>query len=259
MRTWRIGQTRVVINSDISRAVAGERHYDPLYLRYLGRGSDAARELTADELKARAVQGDVAAQIGWAHKLLDGRDVPRDLGAAYRWFSIAAGRGDADALNMVGRCHENGWSVPADPHEAARWYRQSADKGHAWAAFNLGCLLAQGRGIPADPALALAYLVRAARGGNAKAMNMIGRYREQTGGGEPKAVRSAGLWFRWAAEGGCFRGQFHHGRSLAEAGRIEEGRGWILKSLAGAPDDYRREAMAVLRAHPLSELRALSS
>lgn len=258
MRTWRIGRTRVVINSDISRAAAGERHYDPLYLRYVGGGPEDAPELSADELRMRAVQGDVAAQMGWAHKLLDGRDVPRDLDAAYRWFSIAAGQGHADALNMVGRCHENGWSVPADPREAASWYRQSADKGHAWAAFNLGCLLAQGRGIPADPALALTYLVRGARGGNAKAMNMIGRYREQTGA-DPKAVRSAGLWFRWAAERGCFRGQFHHGRSLAEAGRIEEGKVWILKSLAGAPDDYRREALAVLQAHPLSDLRALSS
>lgn len=256
MRSWRIGRTRFVINSDISRAAAGEQHYDPLYVRFVDQGQGGARELGADELRKKAVEGDVAAQIGWAHKLLDGRDVTRDLGAAYRWFTIAAGQGDADALNMVGRCHENGWSVPVDPGEAALWYRQAADKGHAWAAFNLGCLLAQGRGVPADPALGLTYLVRAARGGNAKAMNMIGRYREQTGSGA-KAVRSAGLWFRWAAERGCFRGQFHHGRLLAEAGRIEDGKAWILRSFAEAPEDYCREALRALERHPLAALREI--
>lgn len=256
MRSWRVGRTRFIINSDISRAAAGEQHYDPLYVRFIDRGQSHEQELTAEELRSRAVAGDAEAQVGWAHKLLDGRDVPRDLAAAYRWFSIAASQGHADALNMVGRCHENGWSVPPDPREAAGWYRQAADKGHAWAAFNLGCLLAQGRGVPADPALALTYLVRAARSGNAKAMNMIGRYREQTGAGA-KAVRSAGLWFRWAAERGCFRGQFHHGRSLAEAGRVEEGKVWILRSFAEAPEDYRREALAILKQHPLAALREI--
>ena len=257
MRSWRVGQTRFVINSDISRAAAGDAHYEPLYVRVVGPERPEEREPTAEDLRARAVRGDVEAQIGWAHKLLDGRDVPRDLAAAYRWFSIAAGHGNADALNMVGRCHENGWHVGADTREAARWYRQAADKGHAWGAFNLGCLLAQGRGVAADPKAALSYLVQAARGGNAKAMNMIGRYREQTSGGANPA-RSAALWFRWAAERGCFRGQFHHGRRLAEAGRIEEGKAWILRSLADAPEDYRSEALAVLRDHPLPALRDLS-
>lgn len=257
MRSWRVGQTRFVINSDISRAAAGEAHYDPLYVRVIGAPQAEVRRPSADELRTRAVQGDVDAQIGWAHALLDGRDVPRDLAAAYRWFSIAAGQGNADALNMVGRCHENGWHVPADAREAALWYGQAADKGHAWGAFNLGCLLAQGRGVPADPKAALTYLVRSARGGNAKAMNMIGRYREQTSAGA-KAARSAALWFRWAAERGCFRGQFHHGRSLAEGGRIEEARAWILRSLADAPEDYRQEALAVLRDHALEALRDLS-
>lgn len=258
MRSWRIGQKRFVINSDISRAAAGERHYDPLYVRFVGQqGQEAAPAPTAEELRARAVQGDVEAQIAWGHKLLDGREVPRDLGGAYRWFRIAAGQGHPDALNMVGRCFENGWSVAPDLREAAIWYRQAADKGHAWGAFNLGCLLAQGRGVPVDAALGLTYLVRAARGGNASAMNMIGRYREQMGNG-PKGSRSAALWFRWAAERGCFRGQFHHGRALAEAGKIEDGKAWILKSLTDATDDYRRAALTVLKEHPLAALREIA-
>lgn len=257
MGSGRAARTRIIINRDIARAVAEQPSYDTLYVRFLDRGPASEPKPTAEELRRRAVQGDVAAQIGWAHKLLEGRDVPRDLAAAYRWFRIAARSGNPDALNMVGRCYELGWSVPPDPREAAEWYRRAADKGHAWGAFNLGCLLAQGRGVPVDPAGALTLLVRSARGGNAKAMNMIGRYREQTGA-TPKATRSAGLWYRWAAKGGCFRGQFHHGRLLAEAGRVEDGEVWIRRSLAEAPEDYRREALDALRHHPLSELRDIA-
>lgn len=257
MRSDRAARTRIIINRDIARTVAEEPQYDVLYVRFWDAGQAGERELTAEELRLRAVQGDAEAQIGWAHKLLDGSDVPRDLAAAYRWFRIAAGSGHADAFNMMGRCYELGWSVEPDAREAAEWYRKASDKGHAWGAFNLGCLLAQGRGVPADPAAALTQLVRAARGGNAKAMNMIGRYREQTRQG-PRGIRSGGLWYRWAAERGCFRGQFHHGRSLAEAGRADEGRTWIERALAGAPEDYRREALEVLKTHPLSALRDLA-
>lgn len=257
MGTSRSGRTRIIINRDIARTVAEEPQYDPLYVRILDTREAGARELTAEELKVRAVQGDVEAQIGWAHKLLDGRDVPRDLAAAYRWFRIAAGSGHADAFNMLGRCYELGWSVAPDPREASEWYRRASDKGHAWGAFNLGCLLAQGRGVPADPAAALTQLVRAARRGNAKAMNMIGRYREQTRQG-PRSSRSARLWYRWAAEGGCFRGQFHHGRSLAEAGHVAEAETWIKRALAEAPKEYRNEAMEVLRAHPFPALREMT-
>ncbi|WP_051388509.1 tetratricopeptide repeat protein [Hyphomicrobium nitrativorans] len=257
MRSDRAARTRIIIHRDIARTVAEEPQYDVLYVRFWDPGQAGERELTAEELRVRAVQGDVEAQIGWGHKLLDGADVPRDLAAAYRWFRLAAGAGHADAFNMMGRCYELGWSVEPDAREAAEWYRKASDKGHAWGAFNLGCLLAQGRGVPVDPAAALTQLVRAARRGNASAMNMIGRYREQTREGA-RAARSAGLWYRWAAEGGCFRGQFHHGRSLAEAGQAEEGRTWIERALAGAPDDYRRDAVAVLRTHPLAVLRELA-
>ncbi len=257
MRSDRAARTRIIINRDIARTVAEEPQYDVLYVRFWDAGQAGERELTAEELRLRAVQGDAEAQIGWAHKLLDGSDVPRDLAAAYRWFRIAAGSGHADAFNMMGRCYELGWSVEPDAREAAEWYRKASDKGHAWGAFNLGCLLAQGRGVPADPAAALTQLVRAARGGNAKAMNMIGRYREQTRKG-PRGIRSAGLWYRWAAERGCFRGQFHHGRSLAEAGRADEARTWIARALAAASEDYRREALEVLQAHPLPALRDLA-
>ena len=105
---------------------------------------------------------------------------------------------------------------------------------------------------------ALTLLVRAARQGNPKAMNMLGRYREGSSVAR-RRERSAALWYRWAAERGCFRGQFHHGRYLVSAGRVGDGMHWFRASLAHAPDEFRREALAVLRTHAHPELRALAS
>ncbi len=44
-------------------------------------------------------------QVAWGMKLLQGDGVPRDADAAARWFNMAALRGHADALNMLGRCY----------------------------------------------------------------------------------------------------------------------------------------------------------
>lgn len=251
--------TDIRIEDDFELAVAEGLAFRTLYVRVLDREQPTpAPEVSADELRRRALEGDVDAQIGWARRLLHGAGVERDPEAAVRWFRLAARSGDAEALNMVGRCYEIGWGVSADPAEAAAWYARAADKGHAWGEFNLASLYAQGHGVPYDEGKALSLLVRSARRGNPKAMNMLGRYREASSTPR-KRDRSAALWYRWAAERGCFRGQFHHGRYLVAAGRIADGIPWFRASLTHAPADFRREALAMLRAHARPELRELAA
>lgn len=248
----------VRIEDDFELAVAEGLTFRTLYVRVLPSQQASPSDVESCELRNRAVAGSVDAQIGWAHRLLHGEGVARDPEAAFRWYRIAARDGDPDALNMVGRCHELGWGVAPDAREAAIWYRRAADKGHAWGEFNLASLYAQGRGVPADEKEALTLLVRSARRGNPKAMNMIGRFREQSS--RPRwRERSAAQWYRWAAERGCFRGQFHHGRYLVAEGRISDGIRWCHTSLAHAPADFRREALAALRTHAHPELRKLAA
>jgi TPR repeat protein len=145
-----------------------------------------------------------------------------------------------------------------DPEEAVRWFRPAAEKGHPWARYNLGKLLARGHAGNTDPRRALALLVSAARSGVPKAMNMLGRVRDEGVVGPPRK-KSAALWYRWAAERGCFRGQFHHGRFLVAEGRTSDGIRWVRTSLAQAPQDFRRDALAILKTHPSPELRALAT
>lgn len=250
------------IQKGFSLAVAEGSKYQTLYVRVVGNSDPRPpAEISPEEVRDRAVAGSVEAQIGWGHRLLEGHGVERDPAAALLWFERAACSGDAEALNMVGRCYERGWGVAQDFAEAARWFRQAVEKKHAWAAFNLGCLLAEGRGVPRDIASALALFVRAARCGNVKAMNVLGCWRasEQTGRGDTaKMARSAALWFRWAAEGGCVRGQFHYGCHLVTAGRIDDGLRWLRTSYAHAPEPYRLEVLEVLRHHPLPVLRGIT-
>lgn len=249
--------TDIRIEDDFELAVAEGTAFRTLYVRVLEEGA-CDPEIPADELRRRAVEGAVEAQIGWALSLLNGHGVARDPEAAVRWFRLAARDGDADALNMLGRCYELGQGVAADLAEAAGWYRRAADKGHAWGEFNLASLYAKGSGVPYDEAKALGLLVRSARRGNPKAMNMLGRFREASAVSR-RSQRSAALWYRWAAERGCFRGQFHHGRYLVAAGRVGDGIPWFRASLAHAPCDFRREALAMLRADAHPELRELAS
>lgn len=250
-----------LIDEDWELSIPDGNDFQTVYVRETVEGLRARiaadPKAAAQFVRTEAVNGSVAAEIAWGHMLLQGHGVAPDAEAALRWFRIAARSGSADALNMVGRCHELGWGVPRNGAEAAYWYRLAAAKNHAWAEFNLASLLARGEGIAPDKRAALTLLVRSARRGNAKAMNMIGRYREEGSGGQAKP-RSAALWYHWAAERGCFRGQFHYARHLAAQGRVEEAALWIRKSLSAAPTAFRRDAVDMLNKQPIKALRQIA-
>ncbi len=74
-------------------------------------------------VRSAAEYGVPAAQLRLGRMLLEGSGVERDQGAAFNWFARAADRGDAEAMNMAGRCHENGWGVAVDLVKAAGRYR----------------------------------------------------------------------------------------------------------------------------------------
>lgn len=206
---------------------------------------------------AAAAGGSAAAQVTLGQMLLDGRGMRRDAGAAFRWFGIAAEAGDLDGINMLGRCYENGWGVPADRVKANGEYQKAAAKSHAWAQFNLGMRLLHDSGRPGDVATALTLFVRSARQGNAKAMNMLGRYREFGWAGRANHA-SALRWYRRAAMGGCFRGAAHLARFLREQGKPGEAVRWYRRSAAEAPIQFCRELAAHLFATDEAALHAVA-
>ena len=67
----------------------------------------------------------------------------------------------------------------------------------------------------------------------------------------------AALCYRIAAEGGDFRGQFNHGRLLADAGDIAAATHWMQTAATSATPAFRAMMRDHLAASPHAALRAL--
>ncbi len=141
----------------------------------------------------------------------------RDPEAAFRWFGIAARSKRADAINMLGRCHQLGWGTPVDFGKAVEHYREAAAKSSDWARFNLGCLMLEGKGVARDTDEAFRLFMSAVEQGHVKSLNMVGRCYEN-GWGCPQNMAEAIQWFRRSAEAGDFRGQYSYAQVLIEQG-----------------------------------------
>src|SRR6201999_2470820 len=77
---------------------------------------------------------------------LNGTGVARDARTALAWYRRAADQGHVRAMNLVGRCLEQGWGAAADLTEAALWYRRSAEGGYFRGQYNhASMLLREGR------------------------------------------------------------------------------------------------------------------
>jgi uncharacterized protein len=214
-------------------------------------------------IEAAARYGLVDAQLALAQIYLDGRAGVRNAQAALGWFAAAAASGAPMALNMLGRCHEMGWGTPQDSGRAASFYARAARQGPDglgldWAQFNLGMLTLRGRGVQADRDAARHWFRKAAAQGHAKAMNMLGMMQEQDSC-NGAARQCAARWYRAAAEGGDFRGQFNLATLLAQSGDMEGAASWFRRALQSGNPDIVAATAHLLENHAGPELRAIAA
>jgi hypothetical protein len=87
--------------------------------------------------------------------LLTGDGVACDRRAAFACFLSAAGGGNAEARNLLGRCFENGWGTSVDRDAARNCYRLAADGRIA------GALRWFERGITGAPLPARLHMLKA--------------------------------------------------------------------------------------------------
>ncbi len=182
-----------------------------------------------DLVRDAALSGVHQAQVIFGQMLLDGKLVERNPAWALHWFERAAKGGNLMAVNMVGRCFDQGWGVPRSAVLAEQWFRKAAERGLDWGMYNLATLLALGEGgVPQDRLQALHWLRRAADLGHAKSLNLLGGFYED--GWEVRRDRAiAREYYQKAALGGDFRGQFNFGRLLAEDGDTTAALHWLRK------------------------------
>lgn len=239
---------------------------EPIYLGQIEKLSDeewrAALTKSPEEaarwVHAAATYGNTDAQLYWAQMQLDGYGTKRDPEAGFRWFGIAALSKRADAINMLGRCHELGWGTPIDYAKAVECYRDAAEKSHDWAQYNLGCRLLDGRDVGRDPDSAFAAFTKAVAQGHVKSLNMLGRCYEN-GWGCRQDVAEAALWYRRSAEAGDFRGQYRYGQLLLDGGLLEDALPWLRLAVDNTPVEMCGELAAALLAHTDPRLQEIGA
>lgn len=156
-------------------------------------------------LRVQALAGDGPSQLALGQMYLEGIGCDRNGAEARYWFQHAAHHGEAMAMNMLGRCLENGWGGAVDYELAVVWYRESAEHGSDWGMYNYAHVLAQGRGVKADRAAAFLWFSRAAERGHGRAMHFLGQYYEFGWETEADPERAREL-YRLSAEKGDYRG-----------------------------------------------------
>ena len=190
-------------------------------------------------VQALANQGVVAAQILFGRMLLHGNSPVKSQAAALAWFEHAGKTGDAEAINMVGRCLENGWGTDVDAEQAFSCYGYAAKLGDSRAQYNVGHMYLEGKGVPRDAERAAHWYAQAALQGHARAMNSLARCYEE-GWGVIVDMHRANDWYRRSAEAGYFRAQYNWAIALVGKGRIAEAAGWLLRSSHEATPDVKQ-------------------
>src|SRR5579862_5461416 len=83
------------------------------------------------ELKSKAEDGDVQAQLALAKAYHLGEGVPKDEAQAVQWWEKAAEHGDTTAEVCLGTAYSLGAGAPKNYAAAIRWYTKAADQGNA--------------------------------------------------------------------------------------------------------------------------------
>ena len=81
-------------------------------------------------VRAAAERGVHQAQVLYGQMFLDGMLVERNTTMALHWFERAANGGNVMAMNMVGRCFDQGWGAAPSKRLAETWFRKAAEQGH---------------------------------------------------------------------------------------------------------------------------------
>jgi len=232
-------------------AAEAETHYRRM-LRLTRMGEAELRVLLAGDAAMAMPWIESAARYGVAEAELRLGQLRLDSGdgvSARAWFRRAAAQGHGEAMNMAGRCQENGWGGDVDLAAAAEWYGRAAAAGSAWGEYNLANLRFDGRGVAEDRVAACEGYRRAAAQGHARAMNLLGRCREE-GWGVARDPAAARRWYRRSAEAGYFRAQYNLAALLAAEGETQAAARWFEAALRGAPPESRVPMADALARHP---------
>ncbi|MGH2360585.1 MAG: tetratricopeptide repeat protein [bacterium] len=150
--------------------------YDQAGVRFKAGDHAAAARILMNAAQA----GNARAQLRLALLYEAGDGVPRDLKAAFSWFSRAAAAGEPASQMELGGYYEDGDGVTENWDLAARLYRASATQGWMKGQFALGRAYEFGIGVPQDRQQAINWFQKSAAQGNAQGDYYAGWLRDPT-------------------------------------------------------------------------------
>lgn len=161
--------------------------------RLLARGQDAE---AFQRLDAAAGRGDLDAVALLGSMYDSGRHVPQDFARAAELYRRAV-RDNPSVQWRLGVMYDLGQGVPENPQEAVRLFRQSASSNFANGYASLGVMYANGRGVPVDYAQAMRHYRRAAELGASSGFLGVGMLYHY-GLGVARSPLEAGAWYHAA-------------------------------------------------------------
>ncbi len=141
-----------------------------------------------------AAHGDANALNSLGLCCQNGYGCVQDDAKAFEYFKKAAEKNHPEAYNNLGRFYREGIVVEKDPAAAVRCFEKSAGMGEQWGQLNFATALMTGEGIGKNERRAIELFESIAKKGNADAMEFLSRcYSKGLGGLEPDAHLAA-VW-----------------------------------------------------------------
>ena len=126
----------------------------------------ASNNLSVENLKAQASQGDSNAQYQLGLLYQTGNGVEENIYQAIHWLTRAANANHVQAQYALAMLYRENASKPGDEQRAVNWYRRAAQAGNADAQYSLGLLYANGDMVTQDAELAKKWFRLSAEQGN---------------------------------------------------------------------------------------------
>ncbi|XP_057385516.1 protein sel-1 homolog 2 [Balaenoptera acutorostrata] len=115
---------------------------------------------------------------------------PQNNATAFKYFSMAANKGNAIGLHGLGLLYFYGKGVPVNYAEALKYFQKAAEKGWPDAQFQLGFMYYSGSGVRKDYKLAFKYFYLASQSGQPLAIYYLAKM-YATGTGVLRSCRTA--------------------------------------------------------------------
>lgn len=167
-----------------------------------------------------AGKGDAQAMTMLGHLYEVGQGIKRDLGRAVQWYTLGADRGDREAQVSLGLMYLSGTGVQPDIKRASDLFEAAAKQDQPVALFNLATMLIQGLGQRPDIPRARELMHKAAQLGNVEAQYSYALMLEADA--LPSNESEITYWMGLAARAGHVPAEVEYGLRLAKGRGAEK-------------------------------------